>query len=74
MVSKAFAVGYRHDFFGTLICINLIRKKMDTASQKFEILRTIENLRKNPQMTKEVYALYAGDSMPKEEIPEGLNF
>jgi hypothetical protein len=47
---------------------------MDTASQKFEILHTIANLRRNPQMAREVYALYAGGSELDEEIPEGKHF
>uniref|UniRef100_A0A914YKT8 SET domain-containing protein n=1 Tax=Panagrolaimus superbus TaxID=310955 RepID=A0A914YKT8_9BILA len=37
-----------------------------------EVIRTIENLQKNPQRAKEVYNLYFGDSTDGEEISAGV--
>jgi hypothetical protein len=74
LVSKPFAAGYAEDFSGYLRCTNLIDNKAKTAEQKLQIIRTIENLRKNPSKAKELYKLYAGDLPRDEDIPDGTLF
>lgn len=71
-VSKAFASGYQQDAVQPLMSINMISNKADGIANKLQMIRAVDNLRKNPQMTREVYSLYAGDLPLDEEISEGL--
>uniref|UniRef100_A0A914YRG0 SET domain-containing protein n=1 Tax=Panagrolaimus superbus TaxID=310955 RepID=A0A914YRG0_9BILA len=72
-VSKAFASGYDQDFDGILLTINLIRKDGGTAAQMLQVIQAMKNLQNNPKRAEEVYALYAGDTVTRDEkIPFGI--
>uniref|UniRef100_A0AC34FTA6 SET domain-containing protein n=1 Tax=Panagrolaimus sp. ES5 TaxID=591445 RepID=A0AC34FTA6_9BILA len=66
VVSKAFSSGYSQDFPENLHSVS-----QKDGSQMLQVIKTMENLKNNPQRAKEVYDLYAGD-MGVEEIPEGV--
>ncbi|KAI6171541.1 Isoform A [Aphelenchoides bicaudatus] len=69
MVSKAFSTGYKKDFDGMLLTLNVIRKGQENAASKLQIIKAIEKVRKNPSTAKEVYSLYSGDFSRDEDIP-----
>jgi hypothetical protein len=71
-VSKSFATGRKEDIPYSLMNGNLIQQRLEGAAQKLQIIRTVENLKKDPQKAKIIYALYAGDLPQDEEYPEGL--
>jgi hypothetical protein len=71
-VSKAFSAGYKKDSPCNLFVINMIRKVVDGAANALQVIRTIENLRKNPKRGDEFYKMYTDDLSLNAEISEGL--
>jgi hypothetical protein len=71
-VSKAFSSGYSQDYDSKLF--STITNSMTLAHMQNE-RKTMQNLRNNPQRSKEIYDLYSGDETTarKEEIPFGKN-
>uniref|UniRef100_A0A914EKB5 SET domain-containing protein n=1 Tax=Acrobeloides nanus TaxID=290746 RepID=A0A914EKB5_9BILA len=73
LVSKAFNLTYDQDRNNShLIPYNMLTKEMDTGVEAVNILETVQALKRNPQRTRELYDLYAGDCNRDEEIPEGV--
>jgi hypothetical protein len=71
MASKPFATGYNADFCGSLISMNIATGHIITDAAKLLVIRSIEQVRKNPAKAKELYKLYAGNLPRDENIPEG---
>jgi hypothetical protein len=71
LVSKPFAAGYKEDFDGHLIIINMLKQAFDMVDGKLLTIRIAEQIRKNPSKAKELYKLYAGDLSIDENIPKG---
>lgn len=79
LVSKAFAVGYDQDCQEkSFRFVNLLRNKrqiqVGKARHKFQVIRAVDALRRQPNLAKELYELYAGDDEERGEFNEGWFF
>jgi hypothetical protein len=74
IASKPFSIAYDEDFSGSLLSVNVAANMIEPNSTKLQMVRAIEQVRKNPSKAKELYKLYAGDLPRSADIPEGKLF
>lgn len=71
MVSKAFACTYADECDCVISATNMLTKKADRTTQAINKMRVVQELRRNPQRSKELYSLYAGTLSRDLSIPDG---
>ena len=75
LAETAYSCGYDDEITGLLVCFNTITNHGQDASRLLTVIRAINNLRYDPSKAKELYSLYAGDSLLSEQhYSEGLEF
>jgi tetratricopeptide (TPR) repeat protein len=73
MVSKAFSISFMNEIDNSFIlAVNLITKIAGTNTQAINIAKTVDNLKKNPRLTQQLYSLYSGQVDRNVNIKNGF--
>jgi tetratricopeptide (TPR) repeat protein len=72
MVSKAFSISFMNEIDGSILLANLITKKGGKNTDALNITKTVDNLKKNPRLTQQLYSLYSGQVDRNVKIRNGF--